>query len=67
MCTADVAQRERASELESLRGRGGNNGTHIMCRGVSILGNVSGEQKKCEINGLDREEMPATQPLPSPE
>lgn len=69
MCvsTAGVEQRESESELESLRGRGGNKGTHVMRRGVSILGNVKREENKCEINGLGSEETLATQPLPSPE
>lgn len=58
---------ERESELERLQGKGDDKETHIMCPGVSTLGVMQEEQRKCEINGLDNEEMLATPPLGSPE
>jgi len=58
---------ERESELARLQGKGDNKETHVMCRGVSILGNVQEGQDKCEINGLDKEEMLVTAPSASPE
>lgn len=38
--------------------------TCLMCRGVSILGNVQKEQSRCEIKGLDKGKMLAIPPLP---